>query len=138
MTRRGIMVNLVTCVITGQEIPKPWIRLKVVLLIVLSFYIYQMMRKQVQVTLFDRSLLFGSLFLKSVSQNDALTTKSIFRIRECDFLLNFTCFGFIISARIWYNAMICILKLKSWPKQWCPGMTDWVQNQCSGFENVIS
>ena len=28
-------------------------------------------------------------------------------------------------------------KLKSWPKHWCPGMTDWVKNQCSGFENLI-
>ena len=72
-----------------------------------------------------------------LSRNDALNIKSIFRIRKCDFLLYFTCFGFIISAGIWYNVMICILKLKSWPKQWCPGMTDWVKNQCSGFENLI-
>ena len=49
-----------------KEIPKSSIQLKVVLLIVLSFYIYQTMRKQVRATLFDRNLLFDSLFLKSV------------------------------------------------------------------------
>ena len=48
------------------EILKSWIWLKVVLLIVLFFYIYQTMRKQVRATLFDRNLLFDSLFLKSV------------------------------------------------------------------------
>ena len=34
--------------------------------VVLSFYIYQMMRKQVRATLFDHSLFYDSLFLKSV------------------------------------------------------------------------
>ena len=66
MQKGGIMANMVLCVIPGQGNSK-------ILNLVKSgsfdspiFYIYQTMRKQVRATLFDRNLLFDSLFLKSV------------------------------------------------------------------------
>ena len=65
-SRWGIMVNLVMCVIPGQGNSKILNLVKSGSLIVLSFYIYQTVRKQVRATLFDQSLLFDSFLLKSV------------------------------------------------------------------------
>ena len=67
-------------------------------------------------------------FLNLKNRAFYLTGFSWNQMSRNDLLLYFTCFGFMTSAGIGYNVMICMLKMKCWAKKLCPGLTHWVQN----------